>query len=82
MTDTHDLINAHRQHLATLSDLLGFAAGCGRWDIHAKHETQRRELSRTLHAAVGAGLDDGTLSLEDAARALSPIASLETASVF
>jgi hypothetical protein len=82
VTDTHDLINAYRQYLATLSDLLHLAAECGRWDVHAKYEAQRRELGGTLHGAVDAALDDGTLTREDAARALSPIASLETARAF
>jgi hypothetical protein len=42
----------------------------------------RRELTGALHGAVDAGVADSALTDDDATRALSPIASLETARVF
>jgi hypothetical protein len=82
VTETHSAINALRQRIAILSDVLGLAAECGRSEIHTKYATIRRELTGELHGAVDAGLNGHTLTDEDAARALSPIASMETARVF
>lgn len=82
VTDTRSAINALRQHIAALSDLLRLAAQCGQWDTHKTYEIRRRQSSGELNGAVEAALDNGTLTRQEAARALSPIASLETADVF
>ena len=82
MTDTHDAIDQHRQFIAILCDVMRLAAQSGEWETHIKYKSMRCELTGALHGTVDAILGDGTLSNEEAARALSPIASLETAHVF
>lgn len=62
--------------------MLRLAAQSGEWGTHTKYKAMRRELTGALHSTVDAALADDTLTREDTARALSPIASLETARVF
>ncbi|RBM16062.1 hypothetical protein [Streptomyces sp. PT12] len=82
MTDTREEIDQHRRFIAILCTVMWLAAYAGEWDTHAKYKTMRREVSEALRAVVETGLSNDTLTRDEAARALSPIASLETARVF